>query len=138
MRHELERLEARPQQVVESHVRLISRIVGRALEGDERLRFIANCLTRLRYLDEEAAWRLRAKGSPKKAQSKFAHSVFEAREARCADRASSSATGRRWDSSQRDVTGLDTGCVWEIVLTALRRTCRMPNPSSAGAASRTR
>ncbi|MDP9066055.1 MAG: symmetrical bis(5'-nucleosyl)-tetraphosphatase [Pseudomonadota bacterium] len=91
-----------------------------ALEGPERLRFIANCFTRLRYVDGAGRLALRAKGSPKKTQP---HLVpwFE-------------ATGAQWRGprvvfghwstlgfvSNADVVSLDTGCVWGASLTALR------------------
>jgi bis(5'-nucleosyl)-tetraphosphatase (symmetrical) len=92
-----------------------------ALEGEERLRFIANCLTRLRYLDSEGRMALRAKGSPKKAQTKSLIPWFEAREARW--RGPRIVFGH-WSTlgyfSNADVTGLDTGCVWGERLTALR------------------
>jgi bis(5'-nucleosyl)-tetraphosphatase (symmetrical) len=92
-----------------------------ALEGEERLRFIANCLTRLRYLDTEGRLALRAKGSPKKAQSKSLIPWFEAQGARW--RGSRIVFGH-WSTlgffSNADVTGLDTGCVWGDRLTALR------------------
>jgi bis(5'-nucleosyl)-tetraphosphatase (symmetrical) len=91
------------------------------LEGDERLRFIANCLTRLRYVDAEGRLALRAKGSPKKEKTKSLVPWFEARDARW--------KGTRiifghWSTlgffSNADVTSLDTGCVWGDRLTALR------------------
>jgi bis(5'-nucleosyl)-tetraphosphatase (symmetrical) len=92
-----------------------------ALEGEERLRFIANCLTRLRYLDSEGRLALRAKGSPKKAQSKSLIPWFEAQGARW--RGSRIVFGH-WSTlgffSNADVTGMDTGCVWGDCLTALR------------------
>ncbi|HEY0801453.1 MAG TPA: symmetrical bis(5'-nucleosyl)-tetraphosphatase [Steroidobacteraceae bacterium] len=92
-----------------------------ALEGEERLRFIANCLTRLRYLDAEGRLALRAKGSPKKAQTKSLIPWFEARDARW--RGSRIVFGH-WSTlgffSNADVTGIDTGCVWGDRLTALR------------------
>jgi len=92
-----------------------------ALEGEERLRFIANCLTRLRYLDADGRLVLRAKGSPKKAQTKALIPWFEARDARW--RGSRIVFGH-WSTlgffSNADVTGLDTGCVWGDSLTALR------------------
>jgi len=92
-----------------------------ALEGEERLRFIANCFTRLRYLDAEGRLALRAKGSPKKVQSKALIPWFEARDARW--RGSRIVFGH-WSTlgffSNSDVTGLDTGCVWGNCLTALR------------------
>jgi bis(5'-nucleosyl)-tetraphosphatase (symmetrical) len=91
------------------------------LEGEERLRFIANCFTRLRYLDAQGRLALRAKGSPKKMQSKSLIPWFE-------------APGARWRGSRivfghwstlgfyrnADVIGIDTGCVWGSSLTALR------------------
>lgn len=92
-----------------------------ALEGEERLRFIANCLTRLRYLDAEGRLALRAKGSPKKAHTKSLVPWFEARDARW--RGSRIVFGH-WSTlgyfSNADVTSLDTGCVWGERLTALR------------------
>ncbi len=120
--HELERALRRDP------VKLFDRMYGDqpdrwddALEGEERLRFIANCLTRLRYLDAEGRLVLRAKGSPKKAQSKSLIPWFEAHGARW--RGSRILFGH-WSTlgyfSNADVTGLDTGCVWGDRLTALR------------------
>lgn len=120
--HELQRaLRRNPE-------KLFARLYGdqpdrwdNALEGEERLRFIANCFTRLRYLDSEGRLALRAKGSPKKAQTKSLIPWFEAREARW--RGSRIVFGH-WSTlgyfSNADVTGLDTGCVWGDRLTALR------------------
>ena len=92
-----------------------------ALEGAARLRFIANCLTRLRYLDAEGRLALRAKGSPKKAQTRSLIPWFEARDARW--RGSRIVFGH-WSTlgyfSNAEVTSLDTGCVWGDRLTALR------------------
>lgn len=92
-----------------------------ALEGEERLRFIANCLTRLRYVDTEGRLALRAKGSPKKTQTKSLIPWFEARDARW--RGPQIIFGH-WSTlgffRNADVTSLDTGCVWGDRLTALR------------------
>jgi bis(5'-nucleosyl)-tetraphosphatase (symmetrical) len=92
-----------------------------SLKGEERLRFIANCLTRLRYVDAEGRLALRAKGSPKKAQTKSLVPWFEAHPARW--RGSRIVFGH-WSTlgffRNADVTGLDTGCVWGDRLTALR------------------
>jgi bis(5'-nucleosyl)-tetraphosphatase (symmetrical) len=92
-----------------------------ALQGEERLRFIVNCLTRLRYVDAEGRLALRAKGSPKKAHSKSLIPWFEAADARW--RGSRIVFGH-WSTlgffKNAHVTGLDTGCVWGDRLTALR------------------
>jgi bis(5'-nucleosyl)-tetraphosphatase (symmetrical) len=120
--HQLERALRRDP------VKLFDRLYGDqpdrwddALEGEERLRFIANCLTRLRYLDAEGRLALRAKGSPKKAQTKALIPWFEAPDARW--RGSRIVFGH-WSTlgffNNADVTGLDTGCVWGDRLTALR------------------
>jgi bis(5'-nucleosyl)-tetraphosphatase (symmetrical) len=93
-----------------------------ALAGEERLRFIANCFTRLRYVDADGRLMLRAKGSPKKSQTKALIPWFEAHGARW--RGSSRIVFGHWSTlgffSNADVTGLDTGCVWGDSLTALR------------------
>ncbi len=92
-----------------------------ALSGAGRLRFIANCFTRLRYVDGDGRLALRAKGAPKKGQAKSLVPWFDAPHARW--------HGQRvvfghWSTlgffSNSDVTSLDTGCVWGGRLTALR------------------
>ena len=92
-----------------------------ALKGAERLRFITNCFTRLRCLDDGGKLALNAKQSPKKAVAAGLVPWFDAK-------------GARWRGTQiifghwstlgfyrsTDVIGLDTGCVWGGALTALR------------------
>lgn len=89
--------------------------------GEERLRFIVNCFTRLRYVDANGRLMLRAKGSPTKAQTKLLIPWFEAQAARW--RGPRIIFGH-WSTlgffSNAEVTGLDTGCVWGGTLTALR------------------
>ena len=91
------------------------------LRGNDRLRFIANCLTRMRYLDADGRLLLRAKGSPKKAHSKSLVPWFEAPGARWAG---SRIVFGHWSTlgffHNELVTALDTGCVWGDCLTALR------------------
>jgi bis(5'-nucleosyl)-tetraphosphatase (symmetrical) len=91
------------------------------LAGADRLRFIVNCFTRLRYVDADGRLALRAKGSPKKVQTKAMIPWFEAANARW--------HGPRmvfghWSTlgflSNSDVISLDTGCVWGGSLTAIR------------------
>jgi bis(5'-nucleosyl)-tetraphosphatase (symmetrical) len=91
------------------------------LRGDERLRFIVNCLTRLRYVDADGRLMLRAKGSPKKMQGKSLIPWFDALDARW--RGPRIVFGH-WSTLgfYRDarVIALDTGCVWGGSLTGLR------------------
>jgi bis(5'-nucleosyl)-tetraphosphatase (symmetrical) len=99
-----------------------------ALEGEARLRFIANCLTRLRYVDEKGRLALRAKGPPGKPQTQSLIPWFEVEDARW--RGPRVVFGH-WSTlglfNNADVTGLDTGCVWGGTLTALR----MDDPGAA-------
>jgi bis(5'-nucleosyl)-tetraphosphatase (symmetrical) len=92
-----------------------------ALDGAERLRFIVNCFTRLRYVDADGRLALRAKGSPKKLQSQSLIPWFDAHGARW--RGPRMVFGH-WSTlgyfNTAGVTGLDSGCVWGGTLTALR------------------
>jgi len=92
-----------------------------ALAGAERLRFIVNSFTRLRYVDADGRLVLRAKGAPNKPQTQQLIPWFE-------------APGARWHGPRvvfghwstlgfldtSAVVSLDTGCVWGGSLTALR------------------
>jgi bis(5'-nucleosyl)-tetraphosphatase (symmetrical) len=90
-----------------------------SLEGEARLRFIANCFTRLRYVDAKGRLMLRAKGAPGKPQTKSLIPWFEAPAARW--RGPRLIFGH-WSTlgffDRDNVTGLDTGCVWGGALTA--------------------
>jgi bis(5'-nucleosyl)-tetraphosphatase (symmetrical) len=92
-----------------------------ALGGAERLRYIVNCFTRLRYIDAEGRLALRVKGSPKKPQTKQLTPWFEAPGARW--RGPRVVFGH-WSAlgflNTPEVVSLDTGCVWGGSLTALR------------------
>jgi bis(5'-nucleosyl)-tetraphosphatase (symmetrical) len=92
-----------------------------ALQGADRLRFITNCLTRLRCLDAEGRMALRAKQSPRKAAAAGLIPWFEAKHARW--RGTRIIFGH-WSTlgfhRTTDVVGLDTGCVWGGSLSALR------------------
>jgi bis(5'-nucleosyl)-tetraphosphatase (symmetrical) len=91
------------------------------LEGEARLRFIANCFTRLRYVDAKGRLMLRAKGAPGKPQTRSLIPWFEAPAARW--RGPRLIFGH-WSTlgffDRDNVTGLDTGCVWGGTLSALR------------------
>ena len=83
------------------------------LAGAGRLRYVANCLTRLRYLHPDGRLALRAKGAPHKGEAKSLIPWF-------------AVPGARWRGTRivfghwstlgffgnADVIGLDTGCVW--------------------------
>lgn len=92
-----------------------------ALKGADRLRFITNCFTRLRFLDAEGRLALRAKGSPNKSGAAPLTPWFEAKNPRW--RGVRIVFGH-WSTlgfyRNADVVGLDTGCVWGGSLTALR------------------
>ena len=107
-----------------------------ALAGEERLRFTANCLTRLRYVDADGRLMLRAKGSPKKSQAKSLIPWFDATPARW--RGPRVVFGH-WSTlgffSNADVTSLDTGCIWGGALTALRLDDRETKPVQVPCAS---
>ncbi|MDE2304617.1 MAG: symmetrical bis(5'-nucleosyl)-tetraphosphatase [Gammaproteobacteria bacterium] len=91
------------------------------LEGAERLRFVVNCLTRLRYVDRDGRLALRVKESPEKARSAALIPWFEAPNP--AWRGARVIFGH-WSTlgffRNAEVVGLDTGCVWGGRLTALR------------------
>lgn len=90
------------------------------LEGSDRLRFIINCCTRLRYVDAGGAMLLKLKGPPEEAPAMampwFRHP------------ARASANERivfgHWSTlgylRENGVASLDTGCVWGGRLCALR------------------
>ena len=107
-----------------------------ALRGEERLRFIVNCFTRLRYLDAQGRLALKVKGSPKKAQSKALIPWFEAPDARWHG---SRVIFGHWSTlgffTNAAVTALDTGCVWGGSLTALRLDVPDAKPVQVGCRS---
>jgi bis(5'-nucleosyl)-tetraphosphatase (symmetrical) len=108
------------------------------LDGLDRLRFIANCFTRLRYLDADGRLMLRAKGSPKKAAAAALVPWFAASNARW--RGARIVFGH-WSTlgfhRDADVVGLDTGCVWGGQLTALRLDTPHARPHSVACAAAT-
>jgi bis(5'-nucleosyl)-tetraphosphatase (symmetrical) len=103
------------------------------LAGAERLRFIVNCFTRLRYVDADGRLVLRAKGPPKKAQAKSLTPWFEAADARWHG---PRVVFGHWSTlgffTNRNVIALDTGCVWGGSLTALRLDTPEATPVQVG------
>ena len=107
-----------------------------ALRGAERLRFIANCFTRLRYLDAQGRLALREKHSPTESPRPSLIPWFEAEDA--AWRGTRIIFGH-WSTlgffRNADVIGLDTGCVWGGTLTALRLDAPDAVPVTIGCAT---
>lgn len=107
------------------------------LAGQERLRFITNCLTRMRYLAEDGTLDLQENGPPG-SQPGGLHPWFELPDRR-------TATVRmvfgHWASlgllQRENLLGIDTGCVWGRRLTAVRldgpaKTYSVPGRKSTG------
>lgn len=90
-----------------------------ALRGWERLRFIVNCFTRLRYVDDAGRVMLKVKGAP----DSNAHLTpwFRAH-GRCSQ--DQRIVFGHWSTlglvMEHNVYALDTGCVWGGALTAMR------------------
>jgi bis(5'-nucleosyl)-tetraphosphatase (symmetrical) len=107
-----------------------------ALAGPERMRYIVNCFTRLRYVGADGRLELHVKGAPKKAQRDGLIPWFEAAGARW--RGTRIVFGH-WSTlgffANADVIGLDTGCVWGGSLTALRLDPLASEPVQIGCSS---
>ena len=107
-----------------------------ALRGAERLRFIANCFTRLRFLDAQGRLALREKHAPTESPHPPLIPWFEAEDA--AWRGTRIIFGH-WSTlgffRNADVIGLDTGCVWGGNLTALRLDAPDAVPVTIGCAT---
>lgn len=90
------------------------------LNGWERLRFITNCFTRLRYCDENGKLCLKSQGEPGTQISGF-QPWFEIPERRSKDQR---IVFGHWSTlglyRDNNVFALDTGCLWGGLLTALR------------------
>jgi bis(5'-nucleosyl)-tetraphosphatase (symmetrical) len=95
------------------------------LKGWERLRFIVNCFTRLRYCDSSGAVEMECKGPPGAQPSQYVP-WFEVPERK--SRGEKIIFGH-WATlgfhTDTDVFGLDTGCVWGGALTAFRLDCNI-------------
>ncbi len=105
------------------------------LRGADRLRFIVNCFTRLRYVDQAGRLVLKAKQAPARGRPEGLVPWFESPEARW--------HGPRivfghWSTlgyfADARVVALDTGCVWGGRLTAVRIDGGDPGPVSVACA----
>lgn len=91
-----------------------------ALHGFARLRFITNCLTRLRVCTENGRLKLKAKGSPDKLETGL-YPWFRVPKRRTRD---DRIICGHWSAlgfhNANNVLALDTGCVWGGTLCAVR------------------
>lgn len=97
------------------------------LEGEERLRFIVNALTRMRFVDTRGRLDLNAKGAPKNVDKESARPWFSFKQS--AIKHNRIAFGH-WSTLLTGQYGqcfaLDSGCIWGGRLTALRIDKRVP------------
>jgi len=89
------------------------------LAGWERLRFITNCFTRLRYMDEKFKFRLDEKGAPG-SQADNIHPWFEFKRREKKLNIIFGHWSTLKDPKLEYLHPLDTGCLWGGELTALK------------------
>jgi len=89
------------------------------LEGWDRLRFITNCFTRLRYIKENLKFCLDEKGAPGN-QAKNIHPWFEYRRREEKLNILFGHWSTLKDPKRKHFYPLDTGCLWGGKLTALK------------------
>jgi bis(5'-nucleosyl)-tetraphosphatase (symmetrical) len=98
------------------------------LQGQDRLRFITNCFTRMRYLEPDGRLALKDKGPPGSQQGGrlpwFEHPARLTRNERI--------LFGHWSTlgyvASHNVWALDSGCLWGGALTALRIDLPQPRP----------
>jgi bis(5'-nucleosyl)-tetraphosphatase (symmetrical) len=100
---------------------------SRKLEGFDRLRFITNVFTRMRYLKPDRRLDLGAKGAPQRQKKDSVIPWFEFKQS--AIKFNRVAFGH-WSTLPTGQYGncfaLDSGCIWGGRLTALRIDKKMP------------
>ncbi len=90
------------------------------LKGIKRLRFITNCLTRLRYCDRKGRLALEAKGPPGTQSPRYMPWYTVPQRASEGERIVFGHWSTLGYRSEQGVYSLDTGCIWGGQLTALR------------------
>lgn len=97
---------------------------SKELEGWDRLRFITNVFTRMRYLDKKSKLKLKEKSNPSK-RTRNIHPWFEAK----CKTADLNIIFGHWstlkDPNIQHLHPLDTGCLWGGKLTALKVSHKM-------------
>ena len=99
------------------------------LEGMDRLRFITNCFTRLRYCDNSGGLALKEKGPPGSQNSAYTPWFEVPGRASGKDKILFGHWSTLGYRHEGNVWALDTGCLWGGKLTALRLSKHMsPTP----------
>jgi len=93
---------------------------SQALSGMDRLRFITNCFTRLRYCDADGTLALKEKVAPRLQPPGYLPWFAVPNRATRDVRIIFGHWSTLGYSAQYNTWGLDTGCVWEGRLTAIR------------------
>ncbi|HZF16801.1 MAG TPA: symmetrical bis(5'-nucleosyl)-tetraphosphatase [Steroidobacteraceae bacterium] len=91
-----------------------------SLRGGERLRFIVNCCTRMRFVDGEGRVNFRLKVAPSEAPAPWMPWFKAPRRRSAGDRIVCGHWSALGYSSAANVWSIDTGCVWGDRLTALK------------------
>jgi bis(5'-nucleosyl)-tetraphosphatase (symmetrical) len=93
---------------------------SKSLSGMDRLRFITNCFTRLRYCDAEGNLALREKGRPGSATNGYLPWFAVPERATSDIRIIFGHWSTLGYTAQHNTWALDSGCVWNGRLTAIR------------------
>jgi len=99
-----------------------------ALQGIERWRFITNCLTRLRYCDQDGQLDLKDKGPPGSQKPGFEPWFRHPQRRSRGERILFGHWSTLGYRAEDNIWALDTGCIWGGQLTALRLDGPTPTP----------
>lgn len=98
------------------------------LEGMDRLRFITNCFTRLRFVTRKGKLKLKLKGSPLGQKKKYIPWFSHPHRLTRNDRILFGHWSTLGYQVKQNTWALDTGCLWGGALTALRIDQDPPSP----------
>ncbi len=99
------------------------------LQGMDRLRFITNCFTRLRFVTKKGKLKLKLKGSPLGQKKKYIPWFAHPRRLTRNDRILFGHWSTLGYQEAQNTWALDTGCLWGGALTALRIDQDRPSPT---------
>ncbi|WP_457665306.1 symmetrical bis(5'-nucleosyl)-tetraphosphatase [Thiolapillus sp.] len=99
------------------------------LEGMDRLRFITNCFTRLRFVTKKGKLKLKLKGTPLGQKKKYIPWFNHPHRLTRNDRILFGHWSTLGYQHRQNTWALDTGCLWGGALTALRIDQEPPEPA---------